>query len=153
MSPFTSLLLRILVATALTACGGVYTSDSSQAFPQGISGTITKSVGDFQCCPITGKTYPLSVPVHVVRGKVPLISYQAPPHLADLDVVVTVQSDSDGRFGVGLPPGIYTAFVEIDGALFLNCSEGADPTTYCWYAVESGKFVEIEINDNSQSTA
>ncbi|MBK7585544.1 MAG: hypothetical protein IPI67_35840 [Myxococcales bacterium] len=120
--------------------------------PQGISGIVSQSVGDFQCCPVTGQTYPLSVPVHIVRGRVPFAAET--PQLDELDLVITVHSDDDGRFGVGLAPGTYTAFAEIDGALYLNCFDETWPPTYfCWQDVAPGHFIEIDINDSSHSTA
>lgn len=116
-------------------------------------GVVTKSVGDFQCCGETGETFPISVPVHIVLGPVEHVSSNPPPELHLLPLELTVKSDSDGRFHAPLPPGTYTLFAEIDGALYLNCHELLpEGEKFCSVTVDELEFQEFNIQDTSEAT-
>jgi hypothetical protein len=126
---------------------------SREPLAQGVFGHVIKWVGDFQCCPSTAKSYPLSVPVHVVAGTVPYINTEGPPSIADLPVVISVISLPDGTFGAGLDPGTYTLFAEIDGLLYLNSFTSQDNADiYSTVEVKPGSFATFDIQDTSEST-
>lgn len=151
-----SYLLRRLGATLglaalLQGCGGNVDVDVADPgpLPQGIFGTVTRSTGDFMCCPGNGKVEPIAVPVHIIRGEVAYVN-EASPSLADLPEEISVQSGADGTYGAGLPPGTYTTFVEIDGELWWNHYQGT-PTSNIYLPTEvvAGVFSRRDIDDNS----
>lgn len=151
------ILTAAVLLTALPGCGARSAPDqgegNSKPLAQGVSGRVTKKVGDFQCCPATGETFPLSVPVHVISGTVPYSDAGEPPDLADLSVEASVVSSSDGSFSVGLYPGTYTVFAEIEGSLYRNCNTSKDDTSiYCDSEVKSGVFLSVHIEDTSEAT-
>jgi hypothetical protein len=140
------------LASLLQGCGGNLDVDASATEPlaQGIFGTVTRSTGDFMCCPVTGKIERISVPVHIIRGRIAYENGKSPPPLADLPLEISVQSGADGMYGAGLTPGTYTAFAEIDGELYLNDYSTAPPQeTYLFAEVVAGAFSKIDIDDNS----
>lgn len=99
--------------------------------PQGIEGQVVALEGNFMPGPVVpgqrpgGTKKPLSVPVHVFRGKIEVRERPAPKHPA---LVAVVKSDAKGSFRVPLPPGEYTVVAEIGGKLYLNIFE-FDATT------------------------
>ena len=145
------------LAALLQGCGRNVDVDVAEPepLPQGIVGTVTKATGDFMCCPSTGKVAPLSVPVHVIRGKVAYESGKPPPALADLPVEISVHSDEDGLYGAGLAPGTYTTFAEIDGELYRNdYTGGSTPSLEIYFPTEvvAGAFTRADIEDSSEAT-
>jgi hypothetical protein len=150
------LLWRFAAALGLAAlvqgCDPNVSVDPSATEPlaQGIFGTVTRSTGDFMCCPVTGKIARIAVPVHIIRGRIVYESGKSPPPLADLPLEISVQSGADGMYGAGLTPGTYTAFAEIDGELYLNDYSTAPPQeTYNFTEVVAGAFAKADIDDNS----
>lgn len=144
-------------AVLLSACGGKVVVDgtdpAAEPLTQGIVGTVTRSTGDFMCCPSTGKVEPIAVPVHIIRGLVVHINGASPPPLAGLPVELTVQSGADGKYDAGLVPGTYTVFAEIDGELYHNCTSTAQPEeTYCPTEVVADEFAKTDIDDSSDAT-
>jgi hypothetical protein len=114
---------------------------------------VTRSTGDFFCCPSHGTTEPIAVPVHIIRGTVPFENGKPPPALADLPVEISVQSTIEGTYAAGLLPGTYTVFIEVDGELYRNCySDATTPDSYCPTEVVAGVFTKASIDDNDGAT-
>lgn len=94
--------------------------------PQGIEGQVVALEGNFMPGPVVpgqlpgGSKKPLSVPVHVFRGKIEARERPDPKHPA---LIAVVKSDDKGAFRVPLPPGDYTVVAEIEGKLYLNIFE------------------------------
>lgn len=100
--------------------------NSAAEHPQGIDGQVVALEGNFMPGPVVpgrlpgGTKKPLSVPVHVFRGRIEVRERPDPKHPA---LVAVVKSDAQGKFRVPLPPGEYTVVAEIDGKLYLNIIE------------------------------
>jgi len=94
------------------------------AGPQGIRGQVLKLTGNHMPGPgprVGGATKPLSVPVHVFKGKVKRVATPNPKHP---QLLKTVRSDAKGNYAVALEPGTYTVVAEIEGKLYLNSFAG-----------------------------
>jgi hypothetical protein len=91
---------------------------------------------------------PLSVPVHVFRGAIPVTPTFDPKHPA---LVATVTSDANGAYRVPLAPGRYTVVVEVDGELYLNSYDaGPDGRDY-WstLVVTADTWTDYDIAEDS----
>lgn len=147
--------MRPLQLTALVACAATIlacdpTVVAEEDYEQGIRGTVIKYVGNFQCC--TGKAFPISAPVHIVRGTVAHESVDPPPALESLPLELTVQSGEDGRFEALLAPGTYTVFTEAEGELYMNCHEAyPEGEEFCSVVVEELEFSELEISETTEA--
>ena len=115
---------------------------------QGVRGKVLKKKGNFMPGPDApkGQTTPLSVPVHVFRGKLKPIETPNPKHPS---LITTVKSGSDGSFAIGLAPGEYTVVAEIDGKLYLNLFDGDG--NWLTVTVKEGAFAEWTIEDTSEA--
>ena len=100
------------------------TADNNNAKPQGIRGKVLKLTGNHMPGPgprLGGGPQPLSVPVHVFKGKLKRFARPNPKHP---QLVNTGRSDAKGNYAVALEPGTYTVVAEIDGKLYLNSFSG-----------------------------
>lgn len=114
---------------------------------QGIAGRVRKLTGNHMPSvggPPSGKTQPLSVPVHVFKGAVKPFGKLAPGKPAP---IATVRSAADGTYRIPLPQGEYTVVAEIDGKLYLNLYTGSG--TSATVKVEKGKWATRNIDDTS----
>ncbi|MEX0718648.1 MAG: hypothetical protein WD066_18790 [Planctomycetaceae bacterium] len=86
---------------------------------QGVRLDVVKLVGSFLpgAEPDMGSREPHTVPVHVFRGRVEPFHKPNPKHPA---LVKIVKADRMGRIELPLPPGEYTAVLELDSGLYLN---------------------------------
>ncbi|MCG3179546.1 MAG: hypothetical protein BIFFINMI_01882 [Phycisphaerae bacterium] len=113
---------------------------------QGVEGQVMQLTGDFMPGPgpARGARTPLSVPVHVFKGKVKMFTRPDPTHA---QLVRTVQADKDGKFKVALAPGVYTVVAQIGGSMYLNIMTGDG----FWWAVtvEAGKWAHVDIKETS----
>lgn len=133
-------------------------SDSPAAeHPQGIEGQVVALEGNFMPGPVVpgqlpgGSKKPLSVPVHVFRGKIEVRERPDPKHPALLAVI---HSDKEGKFRVPLPPGKYTVVAEIDGKLYLNIFEfdaATGKSVWPTVIVEPRKWSRWVIEDTSKA--
>lgn len=137
---------------APTAAG----ADKKAEAAQGITGTVVQMSGDFM--PSVGPkpagrnaTKPLSVPVHVFKGKVEVFQKPDVKHPAFLQ---KVQSGKDGVFRCALPSGEYTVVAEINGMLYLNSFTDGPKGAMYWstVTVEKGKWTQFDIRDSSNAT-
>jgi len=136
----------------LASCTDVRVEDQTP-FAQGIFGKTTKSVGDFMCCPGTGETFPISVPIHIFPGRF-LFPEDGESSLDASDVHevgFVAHSDDSGAYRAELPPGEYTVFMELDGTLYRNCLTLEDPSTFCTVVVVEDEFSEVNMDDNSDA--
>jgi hypothetical protein len=117
---------------------------------QGVSGKVIKMTGNFMPGPGPrpgGTQAPLSVPVHVFKGKVAPFQKPDPRHP---QLVKIVNSDKDGAYRVALEPGEYTLVAEIEGKLYLNSfTDGAGKMVWSTVAVTAGKWAIWDIKDSS----
>ena len=116
---------------------------------QGVRGVVEKLSGNFMPGPgrgAGGRREPLSVPVHVFKGKVKVFVKPDPKHP---QLVAIVKSGKDGRYKVPLEPGEYTVVAEIDGKLYLNIFTGAGfwPTV----KVKPGEWTHWDIQETSEA--
>ncbi len=113
---------------------------------QGVRGTVVRQTGNFMPGPGArgGKTEPLSVPVHVFKGRIKPFAGPAKDHPA---LVRSVTSDAKGSYACGLEPGEYTVVAEIDGCLYLNSFDGDG----CWTTVKvvAGAWAAWDVKDTS----
>jgi hypothetical protein len=118
------------------------------AVRQGVEGNVSKQKGNFMPGPgaAGGRTTPLSVPVHVFRGKLKPMEKFDRRHA---QFVVTARSDDKGCYRVGLDPGVYTVVAEIDGKLHLNLMR--NDGTWATVAVDRGKWTHWDIVDSSEA--
>ena len=139
--------------------GAVFELSTSNT--QGIAGRVTKVSGD--CMPplslaTTCRTDKVTTRVHLFEGDVSAVSvagavpeFSLAEGFAHPGFLGSIETDNDGRFAVGLPPGTYTVLAEFDGSLYLNSFEGGagiqDPNAkpgdvrlvYTAIVVEAGK--------------
>ena len=121
---------------------------------QGVAGKVEKLKGNFMPGVVgpgigigrRGQKTPLSVPVHVFRGKVKAFKKPDRNHAA---LVKVVRSDKDGVFKVELPTGEYTVVAEIDGKLYLNHFTGSGH--WATATVRQGQWTTFNIEDTSQA--
>jgi predicted secreted protein len=105
---------------------------------QGVRGKVTKLVGNHMPGIIMepgigigggnrgGGGRPLSVPVHVFKGKVKVDHNNPPaPDAKHPQLVKVVQANKKGLYILALEPGDYTVVAEINGKLYLNSFAGA----------------------------
>jgi len=134
--------------------------------PQGVRGKVSKLVGNQMPGVIApgpaGKLLgrggpnppgggPLSVPVHVFKGKVKVNHNNPPaPDPKHKQLVKIVQADKNGRYILALEPGEYTVVAEIDGKLYLNSFSGKG----FWSTVTVGadEWKVHNIKDSSEAT-
>ena len=125
--------------------------------PQGIEVQVVALEGDFMPGPVVpgqlprGTKKPLSVPVHVFRGKIEVRERPDPKHPALLAVV---KSDKEGKFRVPLPPGEYTVVADIGGKLYLNIFEfdaATGKSVWPTVVVEPKKWSRWVIEDTSKA--
>ncbi len=125
--------------------------------PQGIEGQVVALEGNFMPGPVVpgqvpgGTKKPLSVPVHVFRGKIEVRERPDPKHPALLAVV---RSDKEGTYRAPLPPGEYTVVAEIGGKLYLNIFEfdaATRKTVWPTVVVEPKKWSRWVIEDTSKA--
>ncbi len=150
-------LISCLMAVAWQSSAGTPSGGAPAEYPQGIEGQVVALEGNFMPGPVApgqvpgGTKKPLSVPVHIFRGKIEVRERPDPKHPALLAVV---KSDKEGKFRVPLPPGEYTVVAEISGKLYLNIFE-FDATTRksVWptVAVEPKKWTRWVIEDTSKA--
>jgi hypothetical protein len=137
-----------LVVILAAAIGGRAAEPAAPAdLPQGIKGQVLKLVGDFTLDPPQGERKPISVPVHIFRGRVKSIEKPDLKHPALLRVV---QPGTDGRFEVSLLPGEYTVVAEIGGRLYLN--NWLDDGSWATVTVKPGKWTNYIIEDVLEAT-
>ena len=142
-----------LMGGLICLCGMCRAGDrpSEPSDAQGVSGKVVKLSGNFMPGPgpARGGRTPLSVPVHIFRGKVKTFEKPDPGHPA---LAKIVQADKDGNYRCSLPPGEYTVVAEIDGKLYLNLFtfDEKDP---CWGTVQvvQGKWSSFNIEDTSSA--
>lgn len=121
----TMVLVLFSAASVLQSTEAVSQAQATDA-PQGIEGVVVALEGNFMPGPVVpgqqpgGVKKPLSVPVHVFRGKIEVRERPDPKHSA---LVTIVKSDAQGAFRVPLSPGEYTVVAEIEGKLYLNIFE------------------------------
>ena len=115
--------------------------------PQGVKGTVIKLRGDFMPGSAPGSETPLSVPVHIFKGKVKAFEKPDPKHP---DLVKIVHSDKDGRYNLVLPPGEYTVVAEINGKLYLNSFDGQG--FWSSIQVKTDQWTRWHIRDTSEAT-
>ncbi len=111
-------------ATVVVTAPQAADSNNAATKPQGIRGKVFKLTGNHMPGPgprAGGATQPLSVPVHVFKGKIKPFARPNPKHP---QLVKTVRSDAKGNYAVALEPGTYTVVAEIDGKLYLNHFSG-----------------------------
>ena len=119
---------------------------------QGLTGKVVKLVGNFMPGPgprLGATRTPLSVPVHVFRGKVaPFLK----PNRKHPQLVRVVQAGRDGAYRIALPPGEYTAVAEINGRMYLNI-QAMGPGGPVWASVQvrAGKWTTFNIADTSKA--
>ncbi|KAI9033454.1 hypothetical protein DFJ74DRAFT_652486 [Hyaloraphidium curvatum] len=116
-----------------------------------VTGTVRKLVGNQMPSPFGrpgGAASPLSVPVHVFKGDA-ISPHDSPGSKHAADLLKTVRSGKDGKYGVELPAGTYTIVAEIDGKLYLNMTTGKGH----WHPVEvaEGKETVWNIDDTSEA--
>jgi hypothetical protein len=121
---------------------------TSPAAKQGVRGKVVKKTGNFMPGPrpAGGQTTPLSVPVHVFRGKLKPLAAPDPRHP---NLVTVVKSGNDGSFEIPLEPGEYTIVAEIGGKLYLNSFDGDGSWTTV--TVKPGAFTDWNIDDTSEA--
>ncbi len=77
------------------------------------------------------------------------------PDPPEISPVATVESTADEGYRVGLLPGVYTVFAEIDGAPYHNCHT-MHPTesvgVYCFDEVPEGEFMLVELEDTTDAS-
>lgn len=144
----------IAAVVGLVTCGYVFAADVSApaAEPaQGVTGKILKMEGNFMPSigqrANGGQVLPISVPVHVFKGKLKSFEKPDPKHP---QLVATVRSDKDGVYRVALEPGEYTIVAEINGRLYLNSYvdfEGG--MGWSTVIVAAGKWTTFDIKDSS----
>jgi hypothetical protein len=108
---------------------------------QGVRGKVTKLVGNHMPGIIMdgpdggpvgvgggmegGGGHPLSVPVHVFKGKIKVDHNNPPaPDAKHPQLVKVVQANKRGLYILALEPGEYTVVAEINGKLYLNSYAG-----------------------------
>jgi len=135
--------------------------------PQGVRGKVSKLVGNHMPGIIMdgpgrgpvgfgggmegGGGDPLSVPVHVFKGKVKVDHNNPPaPDAKHPQLVKVVQADKQGRYIVALEPGEYTIVAEINGKLYLNIFTGGG----FWFTVtvKAGEWKVHNIVDSSEAS-
>lgn len=147
-------ILSIIIACSIVLAGFVYGAGEKPV--QGIKGKVVKMSGNFMPT-ITDdtkpakpddskKTVPLSVPVHVFKGKVQVFKKPNPGHEQFVKIVT---SDKDGMYSIALNPGEYTVVAEINGELYLNSFSGGGSWTTV--TVTAGKWTEMNISDSSDA--
>ncbi len=117
------------------------------AGPQGIRGQVLKLTGNHMPGPgrrVGGGTKPLSVPVHVFKGRLRHFATPDPKHPQLLKIV---RSDAKGNYAVALEPGLYTVVAEIDGKLYLNLFTGDG--SWGTVTVKNGTWANWVIRDTS----
>jgi hypothetical protein len=130
-----------------------FADDASKAAAepaQGVSGKVIKMTGNFMPGPGPrpgGTQAPLSVPVHVFKGKVAPFLKPDPKHP---QLVKIVNSDRDGTYRVALEPGEYTLVAEIEAKLYLNSfTDSAGKMVWSTITVAAGKWATWDIKDSS----
>ena len=124
---------------------------------QGIQGKVLKMKGNFMPGPgprpgapkeagAGGTMTPLSVPVHVFKGKVKPFDKPDPKHA---QLVKVVQADKDGAFKLALPPGEYTVVAEISGKMYLNIVQGDG--TWATVKVEADKWTTFNVEETTDA--
>ena len=132
------------------------TVPTAEAKPeQGITGKIVQLSGNFMPGPDSkpgrkNAKKPLSVPVHIFKGKVKVFDKPDMDHLA---FVQKTHSDVHGVFCCVLPPGEYTVVAEIEGKLRLNSFTPGDKGSLYWstVTVKEGQWLAVNIEDNSKA--
>jgi hypothetical protein len=151
----TPVMLVLVFVTLLIAggCGGSNRVEKDQPAAQGLHGKVVKMTGDFMPGPEppSGTIRPLSVPVHIFRGKVTPFSR---PNRNHPRLVKIVKSDSDGYFRCGMPPGEYAAVAEIDGQLHEGVLGSTPEHKWFWFTVvvEPDKWIRYDIQDHTEAT-
>ncbi len=119
---------------------------------EGVTGKVVKLKGNFMPGPgaAGGQRIPLSVPVHIFKGKVKPFKT---PDRKHPQLVKVVQSAKDGSFKAALPPGVYTVVAEIKGKLHLNIYTVVRPEGMRWgtVTVEKDKWTPCNIDDASEA--
>lgn len=130
-----------------------------------IQGTVTRFGGDSfpKIVPSTGggpsalgsrcSVTPISVPLYVLRGKVPGHDTDVAPRVprtraqhSQLGVVALVQSDSAGHYKVEVDPGTYTLMMDL-GEETLYQNYGDDDGNYSSLEVKAGEIVDQDLRD------
>lgn len=154
------MLTRLTIVTILAACGAPASPKPQPPTPmspsapatgaQGVRGTVVRVEGDFMP-PLPegyqGTITPLACRVFIFAGK---IKSDTPVDEKHPDLRAIVKSDAAGHFTAALEPGTYTVVAELDGKLYLNSFDGDGFWTTI--TVESGKFIDYKIADNSRAT-
>lgn len=146
-----SLVVAVLLLLGVVLMNVAAADNSAEQAKQGVSGKIVALKGNFMPGPgpVRGAQEPLSVPVHVFRGKVEVTDKPDPKHPA---LVKTVKADEKGEYRVALEPGDYTVVAEIDGKLYLNVMEFDSATgkaVWPTVKVQPGKWTPWTIKDTS----